>query len=134
MLSYCCLTDLIYQMISDCLAFHNKIIKPTIISPPCISSVPCVPTDVEVKMRCSKNQAVVSWSASEGALSYKVTAQSSEGAMLLCESATLMCTLTNLTCGQSYSVQVVAQDNSCSSLPSPPTNFSSGKAYISMCH
>ncbi|XP_045905931.1 receptor-type tyrosine-protein phosphatase beta [Micropterus dolomieu] len=88
-------------------------------------SVPCVPTDVEVKMRCSKNQAVVSWSASEGALSYKVTAQSSEGAMLLCESATLMCTLTNLTCGQSYSVQVVAQDNSCSSLPSPPTNFSS---------
>ncbi|XP_044055462.1 uncharacterized protein LOC122877670 [Siniperca chuatsi] len=90
-----------------------------------LHSVPCVPTDVEVKIDCSKNQAAVSWSASEGALSYKVTAQSTQGNMSLCESKNLMCTLTNLTCGQSYSVQVVAQDDICSSLPSPATNFNS---------
>lgn len=80
-------------------------------------------------MDCSKNQALVSWSASEGALSYKVTAQSRQGAVSSCESTELMCILTNLTCGQSYAVQVVAQDDICSSLPSPATNFKSGRTY-----
>lgn len=79
-----------------------------------------------MEIDCSKNQAVVSWNASEGALSYKVSAQSTQGAMSLCESTDLMCTLTNLTCGQSYSVQVVAQDDTCSSLPSQAARFHSG--------
>lgn len=46
--------------------------------------------------------------------------------MSLCESSDLTCTLTNLTCGQSYSVQVVAQDDTCSSLPSQAARFHSG--------
>ncbi|XP_059196342.1 uncharacterized protein LOC131977156 [Centropristis striata] len=90
-----------------------------------LQSVPCVPTDVDVQIDCSTNEALVSWSASEGALSYKVTAQSTQGAMSICESTDLMCTLTNLTCGHAYSVQVVAEDDICSSLPSPATLFSS---------
>ncbi|XP_075901618.1 uncharacterized protein fndc7b isoform X2 [Nelusetta ayraudi] len=90
-----------------------------------LQSVPCVPTDVVVEMDCANNRAVVSWSASDGALSYKVTAQSLQGATSLCESAGLTCTLTNLTCGQSYSVQVVAEDDICSSLPSQATTFHS---------
>ncbi|XP_074491158.1 uncharacterized protein fndc7b [Sebastes fasciatus] len=88
-------------------------------------SVPCVPTDVDVAIDCSNNQAVVSWSASEGALYYKVMARSTDGDMSFCESTSVMCTLTNLTCGQNYSVQVVAEDNICSSLPSPVTKFKS---------
>lgn len=97
------------------------------LSSSCLYPVPCVPTDVAVKMKCSKNQAVVSWSASKGALSYRVTAQSTQGAISYCESTNLTCTLTNLTCGQSYSVQVIAEDGTCSSLPSPATNFKSGR-------
>ena len=89
--------------------------------------MPCIPNGVAVEIDCSKNQATVSWSASEGALSYKVSAQSPQGAMSLCETTDLMCTVTNLTCGQSYSVQVVAQDDICSSLPSPATSFQSGR-------
>ncbi|XP_047442067.1 uncharacterized protein LOC125008801 [Mugil cephalus] len=88
-------------------------------------SVPCVPTDVEVHMICPSNQAVVSWSASDGALSYKVTAQSTQGDISACEAEDPMCTLTSLTCGRSYSVQVVAQDDICSSLPSPAIKFDS---------
>ncbi|XP_034531079.1 uncharacterized protein LOC117806306 [Notolabrus celidotus] len=90
-----------------------------------LQSVPCVPTDVDVKIDCSTNEAVVSWTASEGALSYKVSAQSRQGDTLVCESTTLMCTLTNLTCGQSYSIQVVAEDEICSSLPSPAQELKS---------
>lgn len=78
-------------------------------------------------MDCSRNQALVSWNVSEGALSYKVTAQNIQGAISSCESTDIKCTLTNLTCGQSYSVQVVAQDNICSSLPSPALIFNSGR-------
>ncbi|XP_068446237.1 uncharacterized protein [Clinocottus analis] len=90
-----------------------------------LQSEPCVPTDVAATTDCCKNQALVSWSASEGALSYKATAQSTQGAMATCESTNLTCTLTNLTCGQAYSVQVVAQDEICSSLPSSATQFNS---------
>ncbi|XP_006797927.2 uncharacterized protein LOC102776891 [Neolamprologus brichardi] len=90
-----------------------------------LRSVPCVPTNVEVEMVCSKNQAVVSWSASNGALSYKVTAQSTLGSMSICQTAGLRCTLTNLTCGHDYSVQVVAEGGTCSSLPSPAITFHS---------
>lgn len=79
-------------------------------------------------MDCSTNQAVVSWRASGGALSYKVTAQSSQGAgTSSCEGTDQTCTLTNLTCGQTYMVQVVAQDDVCSSLPSPAVKFQSGR-------
>lgn len=79
-------------------------------------------------MDCSKNEANVSWNASDGALSYKASALSTQGST--CETTDLTCTLTNLTCGQSYMVQVVAQDDICSSLPSPATSFQSGRTKL----
>ncbi|XP_027882788.1 uncharacterized protein fndc7b [Xiphophorus couchianus] len=90
-----------------------------------LQSVPCVPTDVRVTMNCSTNEAVVSWSASDGALFYKVIAVSTQGAESNCATEETKCALTNLTCGQRYHVQVVAQDNICSSLPSPAVAFES---------
>lgn len=89
---------------------------------------------MEVKVNCSRNEAVVSWYASDGALSYKVAAASTQGAASFCETAELTCTLTNLTCGHHYFVQVVAQDDICSSLPSPAVEFKSGrKAGFTSC-
>uniref|UniRef100_A0A3B3BWR1 Fibronectin type-III domain-containing protein n=1 Tax=Oryzias melastigma TaxID=30732 RepID=A0A3B3BWR1_ORYME len=89
-----------------------------------LQSVPCVPADVEVKVNCSNNQAVVSWSTSNGALSYKVVAESTQNDRIFCETTELTCTLTNLTCGHPYSVQVVAEGETCSSLPSQDVEFS----------
>ncbi|XP_014901851.1 uncharacterized protein fndc7b [Poecilia latipinna] len=90
-----------------------------------LQSVPCVPTDVRVTVNCSTNEAVVSWSASDGALFYKVIAVSTQGAESSCATEETRCALTNLTCGHQYNVQVVAQDNICSSLPSPAVAFES---------
>lgn len=101
--------------------------KPFFLSVSLVFSVPCVPTDVTVVIDCSKNEANVTWSASDGALSYKASALSTQGSTSLCETTDLSCTLTNLTCGHSYMVQVVAQDNICSSLPSPAKTFQSGR-------
>ncbi|XP_069009634.1 fibronectin type III domain-containing protein 7-like [Embiotoca jacksoni] len=90
-----------------------------------LQSVPCVPADVHVEVDCSTNEAVVSWSASDGALLYKVAARGTQGAASSCETRDLACTLTNLTCGQRYAVQVVAVDDICSSLPSPAVELRS---------
>ncbi|XP_034036687.1 fibronectin type III domain-containing protein 7-like [Thalassophryne amazonica] len=94
--------------------------------PDAVESVPCVPTDVMVKMDCSKNMAHLSWNASKGALSYKAMVVNSRGhPVSSCEVTDLMCYITNLACGQSYSTEVVALDDTCSSLPSKAVSFNS---------
>lgn len=87
-----------------------------------LMSVPCVPTNVKVTMDCATNEAIVSWDASQGALMYTASAQ---GTDVSCETSGLSCVLRGLQCGESYSVQVVAKDDICASLPSPATFFDS---------
>ncbi|XP_037642392.1 tenascin-N-like [Sebastes umbrosus] len=98
-----------------------------------LQSVPCVPTNVSWVMDCANNTANVSWSASRGAVQYSVTAHSSHGNDS-CQTSDLSCSLDNIICGNSYTVQVVAMDDNCSSIPSqalilnsapcPPQNVS----------
>ncbi|KAM8884839.1 fibronectin type III domain-containing protein 7 [Synchiropus picturatus] len=90
-----------------------------------LQSVPCVPKDVDVKMNCDTGVATISWTPSRGATSYSVIAQSSLGATSTCDTLDLNCTLSNLTCGHVFTVQVAAQDEVCSSLPSPAQTFHS---------
>ncbi|XP_012990390.2 uncharacterized protein LOC105029012 isoform X2 [Esox lucius] len=88
-----------------------------------LTTVPCVPTGVVAVMNCSDNTAAVTWSPSLGALSYRAIAQSPNGVLSSCESHDPWCVLSNLTCGVSYDVQVVAVDKSCSSHPSRKAEF-----------
>lgn len=88
-------------------------------------SVPCSPTNVSVFLDCPNNSAVVSWSASRGAVQYSVTAISSH-LNDSCQTSGLTCRL-SLACGSLYTVQVVAMDDNCSSIPSSPVAFSSGE-------
>ncbi|KAM9719839.1 uncharacterized protein fndc7rs1 [Menidia menidia] len=90
-----------------------------------LQSAPCVPTNVSVAVECANNSAVVSWPASRGAVQYSVTALSSHG-NASCETSDLSCGLSSLACGSSYTVQVVAIDESCSSVPSRALVFNSG--------
>ncbi|KAM9349923.1 fibronectin [Symphorus nematophorus] len=89
-----------------------------------LQSVPCVPTNVSVAMDCANNSALVSWSASQGAVQYSVTAHSSHG-NVSCQASDLSCSLDNLLCGNRYTVQVVAMDGTCSSVPSQALIFNS---------
>lgn len=91
-----------------------------------LPTVPCVPTNVSVVNDCHNNSAVVSWSASRGAVQYLVTANSSYGNVSW-QTSDLSHSLDNLTCGICYTVQVVAMDDSCSSVPSQAVMFNSGK-------
>lgn len=66
---------------------------------------------------CSNNTALVSWAPSLGAAGYVVTAQSHRN-NVSCRTSDLTCNLDTLTCGSSYTIQVAAMGDSCSSLPS----------------
>ncbi|XP_034052024.1 receptor-type tyrosine-protein phosphatase beta-like isoform X2 [Gymnodraco acuticeps] len=89
-----------------------------------LQSVPCVPTNVSVVMDYDNNTAVVSWTASQGAVQYSLMAHSSHN-NVSCQTSSLNCSLDNITCGNSYSVQVVAMDDNCSSIPSQALVFNS---------
>ncbi|XP_064190128.1 uncharacterized protein LOC135254105 [Anguilla rostrata] len=82
-----------------------------------LRSAPCIPQNVAVDVNCTDNTALVSWNQSRGALSYRVVAESMAG-NAFCESSVPHCRLTNLTCGATYTVWVVAMDSSCTTIPS----------------
>lgn len=89
---------------------------------------PCVPRNVSVIMDCTKNEATVSWIASQGATYYRVLAISKNNNNASCNSSAVntFCVLKGLTCGAVYTVQVVAFAIDCSSLLSLPVDFLSG--------
>lgn len=90
-----------------------------------LPAVPCVPTNVSVMMDCINNTALVSWAASLGAVQYAVTAHSNHS-NATCQTSDLTCHLGSLACGNLYTLQVVAMDENCSSIPSQPLIFSTG--------
>ncbi|XP_054624499.1 uncharacterized protein LOC129177418 [Dunckerocampus dactyliophorus] len=96
----------------------------TSMEPHSLQSVPCVPTNVSVEMDCANNTAVVSWSVSHGALKYLMTA-SSHYRNISHQTSDLNCTPDDLMCGSRYSIQVVAMDDNCSSVPSQVLVFDS---------
>ncbi|XP_049332490.1 G surface protein, allelic form 156-like isoform X9 [Astyanax mexicanus] len=96
----------------------------TTVLPSGLQTGPCAPVNVSVLSYCANNSAVVVWDQSTGATSYHVYANSSNS-HASCQSTTPTCTLTNLTCGSSYSVQVVAE-GSCTSAPSLPVVLNTG--------
>uniref|UniRef100_A0AAV2KVH4 Fibronectin type-III domain-containing protein n=1 Tax=Knipowitschia caucasica TaxID=637954 RepID=A0AAV2KVH4_KNICA len=87
------------------------------------SQAPCPPTSVEALAACPQTSANVTWQTSEGALSYEVTAVSSSGAQLQCNSTGTSCQLGQLLCGETYSITATALDGQCESQSSAPTQL-----------
>uniref|UniRef100_A0AAY4AQB8 Fibronectin type-III domain-containing protein n=1 Tax=Denticeps clupeoides TaxID=299321 RepID=A0AAY4AQB8_9TELE len=79
-----------------------------------IQSVPCVPTNISVARRCGDGSADVTWAPSAGGKNYTALAVSNRNSVG-CTSNGVLCTITNLFCGQMYNVSVVATDNNCTS-------------------
>lgn len=91
-------------------------------------AVPCVPTGVSVVLDCATAEARVSWNASMGALYYTAFAWSSTFNFISCSSTgpVTHCSLSDLICGDDYTIQVIAVGDECSSLPSQTEHFQSG--------
>lgn len=78
--------------------------------------VPCNAINIRAYMDCENRTAVVSWWPSDGAFSYIAMASTKSGHNVTCETNMTYCDLTELLCGQSYSVSVKAIGKTCSSI------------------
>ncbi|XP_051803703.1 fibronectin type III domain-containing protein 7-like [Acanthochromis polyacanthus] len=90
---------------------------------PSISSfrtVPCAPSGLAVDLDCRTNSAMLSWTASEGAMEYFSCAQPMDGDALYCGSNITSCTFKGLECGDIYNFSVQASNGICNSSFSPP--------------
>ncbi|XP_040215776.1 uncharacterized protein LOC120945574 isoform X2 [Rana temporaria] len=79
------------------------------------NSAPCVPVDVQYTTTCPTTMVLMTWSASERAIDYHVSASAPGGLESSCNSSSTSCSLSGLDCGLSYKVQVVAVGQKCSS-------------------
>lgn len=90
---------------------------------------PCVPVDVQYTTKCPTTMALVTWSASGGAIDYHVSASAPGGLESHCNSSSTSCSLSGLDCGLSYNVQVVAVGQKCSSNGSSLVLLDTGNCY-----
>lgn len=67
-------------------------------------------------MDCSAQTAFVSWFFSAGALSYIATMKTDSGHTVTCSTNHTNCVMSDLACGEHYSVSVLAQGETCSSI------------------
>lgn len=91
------------------------------------SSGPCVPLHVQSFTPCETSHGSVSWAMSDGAESYLAVATGQDGHTHECVTNTTSCAWDDLHCGEIYTVNVVAIDYMCSSMPSNTTMIRMGK-------
>ncbi|XP_016147370.1 uncharacterized protein [Sinocyclocheilus grahami] len=80
-----------------------------------VQAAPCPPLNIQSIMNCGSNTASVSWSGGNGALSFTMTMECSNGQTHICSTNETGCDITNMACGQTCTVKVVAEGRSCNS-------------------
>uniref|UniRef100_A0A3P8XZQ8 Fibronectin type-III domain-containing protein n=2 Tax=Esox lucius TaxID=8010 RepID=A0A3P8XZQ8_ESOLU len=96
-------------------------------------AAPCPPQNVNTSVGCENNTTSISWSNSQGALSYTARLHGADGEAACCSSNTSSCDIPLLPCGEIYNVTVIAKGHTCNSsqssgspiktapcVPSPP--------------
>lgn len=92
-----------------------------------ISSGPCVPMNVQSFTRCENSLGSVSWSMKAQAERYMAIAIGKDGQTHGCITNNTICTWNDLHCGEVYTVNVIAYEYSCTSMPSNSTTIRMGK-------
>ncbi|XP_077077959.1 uncharacterized protein fndc7rs1 [Siphateles boraxobius] len=83
-----------------------------------IKTAPCLPQNVHTNANCNSiSSAVTSWDGVEGTHTYTVEARGNRRDFYNCTSLNTSCTLTDLDCGESLSVWIVATDGDCTTDP-----------------
>lgn len=97
-------------------------------SPDCIPlfTEPCPPTNVVVNASCEEHSALVLWSPSPVAETYHVVATGDNGHVHTCNTTSNNCSVSELHCGQQYTVFVKASHENCSSKASENVTITTG--------
>ncbi|XP_016319981.1 serine-rich adhesin for platelets-like [Sinocyclocheilus anshuiensis] len=80
-----------------------------------VTAAPCPPLNIQSIMNCDSNTTSVSWSSGNGALSFMMAMECSNGQRYICRTNETGCDITNMACGQTCTVKVVAEGRSCNS-------------------
>ncbi|XP_060792635.1 fibronectin type III domain-containing protein 7-like [Neoarius graeffei] len=89
------------------------------------TSEPCPPLRVNSSLNCQANCAQVQWDPNGGAESYEVQALDIQGYMTGCNTTGTFCNVSNLLCGNMYSISVIAISNKCRVRGNPVTQLHS---------
>lgn len=95
-----------------------------------LASAPCAVQSVLNTLNCSTNILTISWAAGSMPTNYSATALAGDGTALSCMTEDSSCTLTNLQCGQQYTVNVKAISSTCEGHSSVGEIVNSGKNVI----
>ncbi|XP_026054424.1 fibronectin type III domain-containing protein 7-like [Carassius auratus] len=83
-----------------------------------IKTAPCLPQNIYTTANCASiSSAVITWHEAAGAKTYIVEARGNRKDFYNCSSANTSCTLTDLECGESLSVWIVATNGDCTTDP-----------------
>ncbi|XP_036072147.1 fibronectin type III domain-containing protein 7-like [Oryzias melastigma] len=93
-----------------------------------VKTAPCPPAIQSRTVFCSNSSSLVSWTPMSEATGYTVKAKSTKGHLVSCTSTTNSCTLTNLTCSETYMATVTAHGYKCDSPPGPSTNITTSES------
>ncbi|XP_077463494.1 fibronectin type III domain-containing protein 7 isoform X2 [Stigmatopora argus] len=90
-----------------------------------ISSVPCVPLNVQSAIECSSNTVHTSWDPAAGALFYGSTMTGEGNFTSTCLTSEQSCQFSGLECAKTYVLSVMAQNNQCNSYESTEISVTS---------
>ncbi|KAI7794726.1 fibronectin [Triplophysa rosa] len=98
---------------------HHDGVCPSMPSRPILlKSVPCGPANVRAEVQCLSGVLSMGWDRTEDAAGYTTSVVSvSTGEQVYCNSTSAACSLSDLQCGESYSIQVRSYNGTCLSLP-----------------
>nr|XP_009297086.3 uncharacterized protein fndc7rs1 [Danio rerio] len=83
-----------------------------------VRTAPCLPQNVHTTADCNSiSTAVTTWDMAEGAQTYMVEAFGNSRDFYNCTSQNSSCTLTDLDCGESLSIWLIATDGECTTEP-----------------
>ncbi|XP_071983673.1 uncharacterized protein [Engystomops pustulosus] len=128
---YTCYTSNTSCEMKDLLCGVQYTMSVTAIGPQCskvsasyeFQTAPCPPQNVLSELNCDSNLVRISWNISSGANSYQVKTVGSNGEISFCNSTNTHCYFTNLTCGTTYIVAVIASNEASISKQSLPVEF-----------
>lgn len=89
-------------------------------------SVPCTPEIGGALLDCYTDSVLLEWAYVKGAVTYNATATAAGGQQSSCYGNYTNCELLDLTCGQAYTITMVASDGQCDSFQSASVEVASG--------
>lgn len=90
--------------------------------------VPCGPGNFQTRVDCSSGFLQLTWDQTYGATGYSASlVATNSGRQIFCNSTSPSCSLSSLTCGESYVARVRSYNGTCFSMLSQPVTFNEGQ-------